>query len=127
MPKSATKKQRGTIENDTPQQDLIQSTKSTIKEGLRVINNLDHAQRLQRRKSLILCIECSSLLNALLFLSFQIVQRRYRGASRYTIFLFLPRTRANLKASLLLVRETPMTHQKVITKDVIKPLSCDSE
>ena len=82
-----TQKQRGTTKNDPSQQDPIQSTKSTVEEGLRAINNLDHAQRLQRKESLIPCTECSLLLNALLFLSFQIVQKGHRGANHMIIFV----------------------------------------
>ena len=36
------------------QQDPIQSTKSTIEEGPRAINKLDHAQRLHKKFNLIL-------------------------------------------------------------------------
>ena len=82
-----TQKQRGTTKNDLSQQDTIQSTKSTVEEGLRAINNLDHAQRLQRKESLIPCTECSLLLNALLFLSFQIVQKGHRGANHMIFFV----------------------------------------
>lgn len=39
---SPKKKKEGLTKKGTPQQDPIQSTKSIIEEGPRVINNLDH-------------------------------------------------------------------------------------
>ena len=70
------------------QQDPIQSTKSTIEEGPRAINKLDHAQRLHKKFNLMLWTECSMFSNALLFLSFQVVQKRHKRAALHTFFLF---------------------------------------
>ena len=62
-PKKKGKKKEGLTKNNTPQRAPIQSTKSTIEEKLRAINNLDHAQRLQRKTSLIPWLESSLLSN----------------------------------------------------------------
>ena len=64
--KAPPKNKEGQQKTAPPQQKPNQSTKSTIEEGSRAINNLDHTQRLQRKESLILCIECSSFFNTIL-------------------------------------------------------------
>lgn len=85
---------QGITKNIPPQQDLIQSTKSIIEEGPRPINKLNHTQRLHKKLSLIIQLECSLFLNALLFLSFQIVQKKaQKGRACHTLFLFLTQKR----------------------------------
>ena len=84
------KKKEGLTKNNTTQWAHIQSTNSTIKKKPKTINNLDRAQWLQRKANLILWSESSLLLNAPLLLSFQTVQKRYKGATHQTFFLFLP-------------------------------------
>ena len=54
------------------------------------IYTLTQAQSLQRKECLSLWTKCPSFSKALLFLSVQTIQKRYRGAACHTFFLFLP-------------------------------------
>ena len=67
-----------------------QSTKSTMEEGLETKYTLAQAQRLQQKESLSPWTGCPSFSKATLFLSFQTIQKRHRGAPLHTFFLFLP-------------------------------------
>ena len=66
-----------------------QSTKSTTEGGPKLKNPLVYAHRLQRKNNLHPWIECSSFSNVL-FLSFQTIPKRHKGAENHTFFLSFP-------------------------------------
>ena len=69
------------------------------------INKLVHAQRLHKKLNLILWTECLMFSNALLFLTFQFVQKRHKGAALHTFLLFLPTTNLCQLVSVSLTEE----------------------
>ena len=67
-----------------------QSTKSTTEVRPETKNPLVHAHRLQSKTDLHPWIECSTFSRALLFLSFQTIQKRHKRAESHTFFLSFP-------------------------------------
>ena len=90
MLKSANKRRGTNKKLYPPQQEPSQSTKSTTEEGPKFKNNLAQSQRLQRKACLSPWMDCSSTSKALLFLFFQMVQNKHRGAASHTVFHLLP-------------------------------------
>ena len=61
-----------------------------MERGLRTIYNLHHTQRLQSKENLSPWTDDPLFSNALLFISFQIVQKRHKGVAHHAFFHFLP-------------------------------------
>ena len=87
MPKGKNKKKQTLI---SPQLEPNQSKKLIKGKSPTSKQDLDQDQRSQTNEFFIIWIEKSSLTKAILFLSFQIVQNKQRGAANQAFLRFLP-------------------------------------
>ena len=88
--KKVLKKEEKTKRYSLPQTDPNQSMKSTMNINLSPINSLVQINKLHKNNYFSLWIASFTFSKDLLFLSFQIVQKRYKGATLQTLFRFLP-------------------------------------
>ena len=86
----APKKEEKTKRYSLPQTNPKQSMKSTMDINLSPINSLVQVNKLHKNKYFSLWIENSTFSKDLLFLFFQIVQKRHKGAALQIFFRFLP-------------------------------------
>ena len=84
------KKKEKTKNYYLPQNKPNQSIKSTMDIELSPINSLVQVNKLLKNKNFSLWIDSSTFSKDLLFLSFQIVQKKHKGATLQTFFRFLP-------------------------------------
>ena len=88
--KKGQKKEEKTKRYSLPQTDPNQSMKSIMDNNLSPINSLVQVNKLHKNKYFSLWIESSTFSKDLLFLSFQIDQKKHKGAALQTFFCFLP-------------------------------------
>ena len=99
--------------------------KSNKDSNLSHINNLDKENKLHKNKTFNLWSESSTFSNNLVFLSFQIIQKRHKGATLQTSFLFLPTKVSCQPKRVSLTKEwITMKYQKERTKVATTPSSC---
>ena len=94
------KKEEETKNYSLPQTNPNQSMKSTMDINFSPINSLVQDNKLHKNKYFSLWIENSTFSKDLLFLSFQIVQKRHKGAALQTFFHFLP-TKVSCQPSIV--------------------------
>ena len=101
-----------------PQQEPNQSTKLIKDKGPTTIQDLAQDKRLQAKEFFNLCINKTSLSKTILFLSFQTVQNKQRGAARQTFLCFLSLKEANQskRVDLTVNGRTQLTPNKENTK-----------